>query len=86
MQKRLNLAVQRQTFRQWEAVCLSSSIQVFPLDVTTPRDSYARNYRELVTLLALCKCLAETIFETLTIGSVRENLTTRSYPDKVLAH
>ena len=30
---------------------LSSSVQVFPLDVTTPCDSYAWNYRELATLL-----------------------------------
>ena len=33
--------------------CLSSSVQVLPLDVTTPRDSYAWNCRELANFLTL---------------------------------
>ena len=59
------------TFGQWEAFCLSSSVQVFPLDVTTPRDSYAWNYRELATRLTLSELLAEVGLEPLTIGSMR---------------
>ena len=35
------------------------SDQLLPLDVTTPRDSYAWNYGELVTLLTLSESLAE---------------------------
>ena len=49
----------------WEAFCLSSSIQVLPLDVTTPRDSHARNYRELATLLNLNESFAYGRFEPL---------------------
>ena len=56
-------------------ICLSSSIQVLPLDVTTPRDSYALNYRELATLLILSESLAEVGLEPLTIGSMRKDLT-----------
>ena len=44
---------------------------MLPLDVTTPRDSYAWNYRELATLLALCESLAEGGFEPLSIASMR---------------
>ena len=55
---------------------LSSSVQVLPLDVTTPRDSHAWNYRELATLLTLSESLAEVGLEPLTIGSVCKNLTT----------
>ena len=40
-----------------EKLCLSSSVLVLPLDVTTPRDSYAWNYRELATLLTLGESL-----------------------------
>ena len=40
---------------------LSSSVQVLPLDVTTPRDSDAWDYREVG-------------LEPLTIGSMRKNL------------
>ena len=36
---------------------LSSSVLVLPLDVTSPRDSYAWNYRELATLLTLNESL-----------------------------
>ena len=55
--------------------CLSSSVQAFPLDVTTSRDFYAWNYRELATLLTLSASLAEVGLEPLTIGSMRKNLT-----------
>ena len=41
--------------------------QVLPLDVTTPRDSYAWNYRKLTTLLALSVSLADGGLEPLTI-------------------
>ena len=58
------------------AFCLSSSVQVLPLDVTTPRDSYTWNYRELATLLVLSESSAEGGLEPLTIGSMRKNLTT----------
>ena len=44
--------------------CLSSSAQVLPLDVTTPSDSCAGNYRELVNLLALSESLAEVGLES----------------------
>ena len=51
-----------------EAFCLSSSVQVLTLNVTTSRDSYAWNYRELATLLTLSESLAKDGFEPLTIG------------------
>ena len=54
---------------------LSSSVQVLPFDVTTPRDSYAWNYRELATVLILSESLAKGGFESMTIGSMRKNLT-----------
>ena len=41
-------------FRTLRSLCLLRSVLVLPLDVTTPRDSYAWNYRELVTLHTLC--------------------------------
>ena len=44
-------------------------------DVTTPRDFYAWNYRELVTLLTLSEGSAEVGLEPLTVGSMRKNLT-----------
>ena len=66
---------QRQTFGHWEALCLSSSVQVLPLDVTTPRDSYTRNYRKLATFLTLSESLAAGGFEPLKIGSIRKNPT-----------
>ena len=53
--------------------CLSSSVQVFLLDVTTPRNSDAWNYRELATLHTLRQRLAEDGFEPFTIGSMGEN-------------
>ena len=56
--------------------CLSSSVQVLPLDVTTTPDSNAWNYRELATLLTLSESLAESGFEPLTIGSICKNLIT----------
>ena len=59
---------QRKKFGHGEAFYLPSSIQVLPLDVITPRDSYAWNYRELGTLLTLSESLAEVGFEPLTIG------------------
>ena len=43
-----------------------------PLDVTTHRDSYAFNYRELT----LSESLAEDGFKPLTVESMRKNLTT----------
>ena len=45
--------------------------------MTTPRDSYAWNYRELVTLLTLSESLAGGRFEPLPIGSMSKNLTTK---------
>ena len=67
-------------FGHWGAFSSSSSVQVIPLDVTTPRDSYAWNYRELATLLTLSESLAEGRFEPLTI---RSNIwiLPLSYPD-----
>ena len=44
-------------FRTLRSLCLSSSVLVLPLDVTTPRDSYAWNYRELATLFTLGESL-----------------------------
>ena len=55
--------------------CLLSSVQVLPLDMTTPHDSYTWNYRELVTLLTLSESLTEGGFVPLTIRSMRKNLT-----------
>ena len=49
---------------------------MLPLDVTTPRDSYAWNYRALATLFTLRESLAEGGFESLTIGSILKNPTT----------
>ena len=46
---------QRKTFGHWESFCLSSSVQVLPLDLTTPRDSYTWNYREMANLLTHSK-------------------------------
>ena len=66
---------QRQKFGHCEAFRLSSSVQVLPHDVTTPRASYAWNYRDLATLLTPSKSLAEVGLEPLTIGSMRRNLT-----------
>ena len=67
--------LQRLKFGDGETFHLSSSVQVLPLDVTTFRDSYAWNYRELVTLLTLSESLADVRLEPLTIGSMRKNLT-----------
>ena len=47
--------------------------------MTTPRDSYAWNYRELATLLTRSESLAECGFEPPTIGSMRKNLTIELY-------
>ena len=58
----------------YEAFFLSSSVQVLPLDVTIPSDSYAWNYREQTTLFTLSKILAEGGFEPLTKGTMH-NLT-----------
>ena len=52
---------------------------MLPLDVPTPRDSYAWNYRDLATLLTLSESLAEVGFEPLTLESMRKNLTTGLY-------
>ena len=62
----------KQTFGHREAFCISSSVQVLPLDVTTPHDSYAWNCRELATLPILSESLAEDGLELLTIGSMRK--------------
>ena len=51
--------------------CLSSSFQVLSLNVTTSRDSYAWNYRELAILLTVSKRLAEGKLEPLTIWLMR---------------
>ena len=59
--------------------CLSSSFQVLPLDATKSCDSYARTYRELVTLFTLSGSLAEGGLESLIIGSVHRNLTVELY-------
>ena len=67
---------QKQIFRHWEAFCLSSSVQVLTLYVTTPRDSYVWNYRVLVILLTLSESFAEGGLEPLTIWSMREKLAT----------
>ena len=70
---------QRKTFGHQDAFCFSTSVQIIPLDVTTPPDSYAWNYRELATLLTLRESLAEGELEPLTIGSMRKNLATEIY-------
>ena len=44
--------------------------------MTTPPDSYVLNYRELPALLTLSESLAAEGFKPLTIGSMRNNLTT----------
>ena len=62
--------------RKLETFCLSSSVQVLPLDVTTPRDSYAWSYREPVTLLTESESLAEGGFEPPIIWSICMSLTT----------
>ena len=49
---------------------------MLPLDVTTPRDPYSWNYREVADFLNLSVSLAEDGFEPLTTRSMRENLTT----------
>ena len=48
----------RYTFGHGEAFCLSKSFPFIPLDVTTSRDSYSWNYRELATLLTMSASLA----------------------------
>ena len=58
-----------------ETLFVYRAVQVHPLDGTTHRDSYAWNYRELVTLLTLSESLAEVGLELLTIRSMRKNLT-----------
>ena len=45
------------SFKDNEKLCLSSSVLVLPLDVTTPRDSSTWNYRELATLSTLGESL-----------------------------
>ena len=47
---------------------------MLPLDVTTPLDSYAWNYRVLAPPLTLSESLAEVGLEPLTIGSMRKDL------------
>ena len=49
---------------------------IFSLDVTTPHDSYAWNYRELATLLALSESLVEGGFELLNTGLIGRSITT----------
>ena len=66
---------QRYRFGHWEAFCLSCSTQVIPLYVTTLRDSYTWNYRELAILLTPSESLVEVRLEPLTIWSMRKNLT-----------
>ena len=61
---------------------LIDQCQILPLGVITSRDSYPWNYRELATLLTLSESLAEDEFETLTIGSIRNNLFTQ--PSRLL--
>ena len=39
---------------------IEPSVLGLPLDVTTPRDSYAWNYRELATLPTLCESLVRS--------------------------
>ena len=63
----------------WEAFCLSSSVQVPPLDVTTPRDSYVRNYRELATLLIPSESRTEDELNQLPVGSMSKNRTTEHH-------
>ena len=63
-------------FGHWEAFCLSISVQILPLDVTTAYDSYAWNYRELWMLLIACRSSAGSGFEQLTKASMDQNLTT----------
>ena len=55
--------------------CVSSSVQVLLLNVTTPRESCAWHYRELATLLTLSERSAEVGLEPLTIGSMCKHLT-----------
>ena len=38
--KQLNGKITFKAFEYWEKFCLSGSVQVLPLDVTIPRDSY----------------------------------------------
>ena len=47
---------QRWKFGHNKVFCLSSSLQVISLDVTTPRDSYAWTNRELASLLTQSEC------------------------------
>ena len=56
---RLYLDVKGRNLDTEKLFCLSSSLQVLSLEVTTPRDSYAWNYRELATLLTLSEGLAK---------------------------
>ena len=67
---KFNLAFVGSRFEHREAFCLSRSVQVLPLNMTTPRDSYPWNYRELVTVLTLSECLAKGGFGPLTLGSM----------------
>lgn len=46
-----------------------SIFQHFPLNLTTPRDSENLNYRELVTIVALHKSLAECGVRALSLVS-----------------
>ena len=56
------------------AFCLSSSVQVLPINLATPLDSFAWNYSVLASLLTRSECLAEGGLEPLTTGSMREYL------------
>ena len=71
----LDLNVKGRNLDAGKLFCSTSSVQALPLDVTTPRNSYAWNYRKLATLLTLSESLAEVGLEPLTIGSMRKNLT-----------
>ena len=73
------LAGKNQIFELFEAVCLASDPQVVLLDVITPCDIYAWNYRELATLFTLNESLPEGGFEPMTIGHMAKNLTTEQF-------
>ena len=55
---RFRLDVKGRHLDTWKLFALSNSVHVLPLDVTSPRDSYAWNDRELGTLLTLSESLA----------------------------
>ena len=67
-------------------LCISSKALVLSLNISTPRDSYAWNDRELATLLSLNENESKIAFVPLTIESAGKHLNSNNYDDSKLLY